>query len=222
MESRSWRLSAGVKIFVVLLFMGTGSIQKVRGQQADSDTVSVRESARSVRDAFHDKEELHSPHKATFYSAILPGLGQAYNKKYWKIPILYGGIGAMGYAIHFNSTNYNKYKNAYRDFLIRDPGNKSYEEVIPPTLSVEEVETQHADWFQRALENKREYYKRYRDLSYIGMAAIYILNMIDATVDAHFYNFDVSDDLSMDVRPVMLDHDPVKGNKMGIRMSFNF
>jgi hypothetical protein len=193
-------------------------------QQADKDTVDLQNGIRDVRDSFHDKEEFHSPHKATFYSAILPGLGQAYNKKYWKIPILYAGIGAMGYAIHFNSTNYIKYKNAYRDFLIRDPGNKSYKEVIPPTLTIEEVENTYNEWFQRALQNKREYYKRYRDLSYIGMAAIYILNLIDATVDAHFYNFDVSDDLSMDIRPAMLEPGPasIPVRKMGVQLSLNF
>ncbi|MGM0375809.1 MAG: DUF5683 domain-containing protein [Bacteroidota bacterium] len=224
MECRSWRLPAGIKTLIVLGYVLVATMPEGKAQQTEQDTVSMQEDVTKVRDSFHDKEELHSPHKATFYSAILPGLGQAYNKKYWKIPILYAGIGAMGYAINFNSTNYIKYKNAYRDFLIRDPGNKSYKEVIPPTLTVEEVETQHADWFQRALENKREYYKRYRDLSYIGMAAIYILNLIDASVDAHFYNFDVSDDLSMDIRPAMINPgpNPIPSQRMGIQMSLNF
>jgi hypothetical protein len=95
-------------------------------------------------------------------------------------------------------------------------------DIIPPTLTVEQVEGQYADWFQRALENKREYYRRYRDLSYIGMAAIYVLNMIDATVDAHFYDFDVSDDLSMKVRPVIMDPTPYSSNNLGIRLSLNF
>ncbi len=224
MECRSWRLSAGLKFLIVFGFICAATLPEGKAQQAERDTVSMQEGVRKVRDSFHDKEESHSPHKATFYSAILPGLGQAYNKKYWKIPILYAGIGALGYAIDFNSSNYIKYKNAYRDFLIRDPGNKSYKDVVPPTLTVEEVETQYADWFQRALENKREYYKRYRDLSYIGMAAIYILNLVDASVDAHFYNFDVSDDLSMDIRPAIIDQGPmpVPSRRMGIQMSLNF
>ena len=224
MVCRSWGVPAGLKILIVFVCISAAKMPEGRAQQTERDTVSMQEGVRKVRNSFHDKEELHSPHKATFYSAILPGLGQAYNKKYWKIPILYAGIGAMGYAINFNSTNYIKYKNAYRDFLIRDPGNKSYTEVIPPTLTAEEVETQYADWFQRALENKREYYKRYRDLSYIGMAAIYILNLVDASVDAHFYNFDVSDDLSMNICPTMIEPGPntIPGRKMGIQMSLNF
>ena len=79
------------------------------------------------------EEKPHSPHKATFYSAILPGLGQAYNKKYFKIPIIYAGAGALAYAIHFNSKLYRKYRSAYRDWIIQDPHNKSYLELIPPT-----------------------------------------------------------------------------------------
>jgi len=198
----------------------TDSVQTEAGRK---DTVDFRQ-GETIRDIIPEekKEKIHSPHKATFYSAIFPGLGQIYNKKYWKLPIIYGAIGSLGYAIHFNSTNYVKYKNAYRDFLIQDPGNKSYIEVIPVNLTLEDVEGQYADWFEQALENKREYYRRYRDLSYIGMAAIYVLNMIDATVDAHFYNFDVSDDLSMKLQPVILDQNPVTGNTLGFQLALNF
>jgi hypothetical protein len=194
---------------------------RITGTQVDTVALGQGE---SVKDIFpqEKEEEVHSPHKATFYSAIFPGLGQIYNKKYWKLPIIYGAIGGLGYAIHFNSTNYVKYKNAYRDFLIQDPGNKSYIKVIPINLTVEDVEGQYATWFEQALENKREYYRRYRDLSYIGMAAIYVLNMIDATVDAHFYNFDVSDDLSMKLQPVIMEHDPVTGNTLGFQLALKF
>ncbi len=219
-------------ILLVLLFVSGVYISKAQFrenpdsvQTSDSrvDTVKMGQEE-SVKDIFQlEKEEkIHSPHKATFYSAIFPGLGQIYNKKYWKLPIIYGAIGSLGYAIHFNSTNYVKYKNAYRDFLIQDPGNKSYIEVIPVNLTIEDVEGQYAEWFSQALENKREYYRRYRDLSYIGMAAIYVLNMIDATVDAHFYNFDVSDDLSMKLQPAILDHNPVKGNTLGFQLALKF
>src|SRR5690554_3571178 len=73
-----------------------------------------------------EDEYVHSPHKATVYAAVFPGAGQIYNKKYWKLPVLYGMIGGLVYAISFNSNYYNKYRSAYRDFLIRDPGNTSY------------------------------------------------------------------------------------------------
>jgi hypothetical protein len=231
MDFISWQRAAKVPaaLIILLIFGAANSYSQKNGEiKPDSiagnvvDTVSFL-GGEPIGDAFQQKEEkIHSPHKATFYSAILPGLGQAYNKKYWKIPLLYAGIGALGYAIHFNSTNYTKYKNAYRDFIIRDPGNKSYEKVIPVNLTIEQVEGPYAEWFEQALDNKRQYYKRYRDLCYIGMAAIYVLNLIDATVDAHFYNFDVSDDLSMKIRPVIMDQHPFFGNTLGIQLSLNF
>jgi hypothetical protein len=225
---------APITIVIVLLFLPAfhGAKAQLR-QVADTTQTAVSQTdtvdfqrGESMRDILPDEKEekIHSPHKATFYSAIFPGLGQIYNKKYWKLPIVYGAIGGLGYAIHFNSTNYQKYKNAYRDFLIQDPGNTSYLEVLPVTLTMEEIEANPnlSSWFRNALEKKRDYYKRYRDLSYIGMAAIYVLNMIDATVDAHFYNFDVSDDLSMKIQPVILEHDPVKGNSFGIQLALQF
>jgi hypothetical protein len=219
-SSRRWGSHLLFVILIVLNLLGTsGNIraQKVSGSSNDLAVDTLIPPQLKMR-----KDKAHSPHKATFYSAILPGLGQAYNKKYWKIPILYAGIGAMGYAIHFNSTYYQKYKNAYRDFLIGDPGNKSYLEVIPATLTEEDIEGQYSDWFETALENKKTYFKRYRDLSYIGMVGIYLLNLVDATVDAHFYNFDVSDDLSMQIRPVMMNSSPVFGNQLGLKLSLRF
>ncbi|MGQ1890104.1 DUF5683 domain-containing protein [Thermophagus sp. OGC60D27] len=222
MDFMLWRRFERTLIIIILLLAGTGTHWLQAQEIVTTDTVAFNAET-SLQEVFPIPEkEIHSPHKATFYSAILPGLGQAYNKKYWKIPIIYGVIGSMTYAIHFNTTNYTKYKNAYRDFLIGDPGNKSYIEVIPPTLTVEQVEGQYAQWFEEALENKKEYYRRYRDLSYIIMAGIYVLNLIDATVDAHFYDFDVSDDLSMRVHPVIMEPTPFSQKNIGIQLSFNF
>ena len=170
----------------------------------------------------------HSPHKATFYSAILPGLGQAYNKKYWKIPILYAGIGGVIYGLNFNTENYNKYRRAYRDYLIQDPGNTSYlDNARYRGLSKEEMiyllenNSSAASQYESLLENKRDYYKKYRDLCYVGLAVAYVLNLIDASVDAHFKTFDVSDDLSMHFEPTI---SPMGGgfNSVGMQLRFIF
>lgn len=169
-----------------------------------------------------EEEYVHSPHKATVYAAVFPGAGQIYNKKYWKLPILYGGIGGLIYAISFNSNYYNKYRSAYRDFLIRDPGNTSYEEFIPPQLSLDDVHGQNAEWFQRSLQNKRRYYKRSRDLSYIVMVGLYVISIIDASVDAHFYDFDISDDLSFRVEPAVLSPFDERGSALGLQMRIQF
>lgn len=144
----------------------------------------------------------HSPHTATMYAAILPGLGQIYNKKYWKLPFLYGGAAALVYAIHFNNKYYKKYSSAYRDFLLRDPNNKSYMEFADRVhLTEADVTGQHEAWFKKTLSNKKDYYRRYRDLSIFGMVGLYLVQIVDACVDAHFFNFDVSDDLSVRWQP---------------------
>ena len=163
-------------------------------------------------------ENHHSPHKASFYSAILPGLGQTYNKKYWKLPILYAGVGALGYAIHFNTKYYKKYKSAYRDWIINDPYSKSYLEFIPPNSTEEQIRREHSTWFTNSLESKKQYYRRYRELSYIGMGALYVLQIVDAAVDAHFYNFSISDDLSLSIVPAVLEYD---SSAIGLQLTFN-
>lgn len=132
----------------------------------------------------------HSPHKATIYSAILPGLGQAYNRKYWKIPIIYGGFATLGYFIHTNTKEYHKFRDAYNYVSSGDtiPINNDY--VSRYTLS--------------GLQQGRNYYRRNMELTYILSAALYILNILDATVDAHLTEFDVGEDLSLKIQPGLI------------------
>jgi len=130
----------------------------------------------------------HSPKKAVIMSAILPGLGQAYNKKYWKIPIIYGGLISLGYVVKFNNDNFQDFKKAY---VYRVDDN-------PNTIDkyVDRYTTDNLNTLQ-------DYYHRNRDLSAIGMTAFYLLNIIDAAVDAHLYQFElkVNDDLSLQMQP---------------------
>lgn len=134
-------------------------------------------------------KKIHSPKKATYYAMALPGLGQAYNKKYWKIPIIYAGFGTLGYFIKRNNDDYKTFKNAYKYVLEDETG-------PPPN---EMVERYDAD--AEKLRTIKDYYRRNLELSYILTGALYLLQVLDATVDAHFFNFDVSKDLSLDVEP---------------------
>ena len=199
------------------LFASNSTYSQQDTLKMPADTVAVKKKAKK-------KKEL-SPDKATFFSAVLPGLGQIYNRKYWKLPILYGGIAGLGYAIGFNTKYYRKYKAAYRDFIIQDPNNKSYLEFLPPTWTEEDLDNpQNASWFQNALDNKKNYYRRYRDLSFIGMTLLYVLNLMDASVDAHLSTFDISDDLSLRVDPVLMDPYPSVYSKSGggVKLSIKF
>ncbi len=174
--------------------------------------------------------ESHSPAKASLYSAIFPGLGQIYNKKYWKLPLVYGGFGALGYAVTFNRTNYSKYKNAYIDFTDELPETQSYLNVISgnlnpadfdPVLHPDTYDSQQAKWFSEQLNNSMSYYRRNRDLSYIGLVGLYLLNIVDATVDAHLFDYDIGNDLSMKIEPRLM-YAGRNMNTLGLQISIAF
>ena len=131
----------------------------------------------------------HSPHKATIYSAILPGLGQLYNRKYWKIPVVYAGIGTIYYLASTNAKEYRKAREAY-DYV-----SNGYEYPIDNDL-VDKYSAQD-------LQSIRDYYRRNMELSWIVMGLWYVLNIVDATVDAHFFDYDISDDLSLRIEPAV-------------------
>lgn len=147
-------------------------------------------------------EEVHSPKKASMYSAILPGLGQAYNKKYWKIPVIYAGFAALGYFIYWNNDNYQIMKRAYSDFTDDDPETNSYLDLDGAQyydLGTEPDDTN----FKDALTKQQSYYRRNRDLLIISTVGFYGLQIIDASVDAHFFDFDISEDLTLNWQPTM-------------------
>lgn len=136
-------------------------------------------------------QKKHEPQKATLYSAVLPGLGQAYNKKYWKIPVVYAGIGTIAYFIDMNSDGYRDYRLAY-----------DYKSGINTDVSDEVISIANR-YSNENLITIRDYYRRNVELSWIIMALWYGLNIIDATVDAHFFEYDISDDLSLNVEPTI-------------------
>lgn len=143
----------------------------------------------------------HSPRKATIMSAVLPGLGQAYNHKYWKIPIIYAGFGACAYLINTNTKFCNKYKLAYKYKNDNDINTID----VYPFYSNEDI---------LLIKN---YYRRNLDLSYIIMTAIYLLNILDASVDANLYDFNVNDDLSLHWKPSVINT-----NNYGMTAEINF
>jgi len=154
------------------------------------------------------------PIRSTMYAAALPGLGQIYNRKYWKVPIVYAGFGALGYAVSFNTTNYNTFINAYKDFtdiipetdsyldLLVNQDPEAYDPVLHPTTYTQSSE----EWVKTTLLNGVSYYRKYRDLSFIGIAAWYLFTIIDAHVDASLFDYDISDDLKATLAPITVTH----------------
>lgn len=194
-----------LSLYLFFLFL---SIQAASAQVIDTlktsgvhDTVILKKSV-----------VLHSPRKAAIYSTICPGLGQAYNKKYWKVPVVYVGFAALGYFIYTNQKDYIQYRTAYRIRMDGDP------------LTVDEfaLTIVKDDKLLKATQTLH----RWRDLSIFGTALLYVLNIVDATVDAHLFSFDVSDDLSLHFQPVFIStasmNTTQRVNVTGLSVHLNF
>jgi hypothetical protein len=165
------------------------------------DTLSV---AKPVKHKFQAETM-----KATMMAVVFPGLGQIYNRKYWKIPLVYAGFGGLFYSAGYNSGNYTKYMKAYQDFTDNVKETDSYLKMIAadpstydPVLHPDTYNPASASHIKDEMLRMVDYFKKYRDLSYIGIAGWYLLSVLDANVDASLFNYDVSDNLEIAFYPV--------------------
>ena len=175
--------------FPFLLFVGVTAAQSDSLPNA-ADTVVITGGVpepmqAGARDTL-DWRQRHSPHKATLLSAVLPGAGQIYNRKYWKAPIAWAGIGTCVYFIQENTREYRRYKDAYIALVDGDAST---------------VDEFNGEFSASQVLEVTDTYRRWRDLSYIAFGLVYMLNVVDATVDAHFVRFDVGRDLSLQAAP---------------------
>lgn len=176
MRYSKWQL---IGIIALLLVFKINS-----GHAAVGDTLEPEQ-----RDTVSLTYRKHSPKKAAWMSTIIPGLGQVYNDKYWKVPVIYAAGGACVYFINQNGKLYREYKQAYNDFING------------------EIEQYKGYDRKEELQTVKNYYRNNRDLSYILLGLTYIANILDASVDAHLYYFDVSKDLSMKIEPTQIQSD---------------
>ena len=153
----------------------------------------------------------HSPKRAALYSAVVPSLGQAYNHKWWKMPIVLGGVAGLGYYGYINYMDFDTMKKA----CAYKAGNSTYTNAEIDQLVAKYSETQ--------LQTIRNDYRRSFEISCIAMFAWWVLNIVDATVDAYFFEYDISSDLSMSVSPCMMNAEvPTMGMTTGVSLKFNF
>jgi len=160
--------------------------------------------AREAIDAFQQEERIDTyfanfnpePTKAVWMAALFPGGGQIYNRKYWKLPIIYGGFLGLVYGYNWNQRYYKTYQNAYRDLINNSP-NASYLQILPGRT--EEDQRNYAKTYRSYLETtfkrKKNTYRNWRDYCVVGMLGVYLVSIVDAYVDASLYHFDVSPDL---------------------------
>ena len=161
-----------------------------------------------------------NPNKATWSAIVFPGGGQIYNHKYWKLPIVYGGFLGCAYALNWNNQMYSDYSQAYLDIMDDDPGTASYEEFLPPRYDIEA----NKDYLKRVFKSRKDTYRRQRDLSIFCFIGVYLISVIDAYVDAELSNFDITEDLSVQVRPTAIDNrqNALRSQAYGLQCSFSF
>lgn len=169
------------------------SQQTAEFSQQEADVIEVQ-MPDTVAIQAADSSEMFVPdsNKALWFAALCPGLGQIYNRRYWKLPIVAGGIVGVSYAISWNGKYYEAYTYAYRDLIDGDPNTNYFKELIPPGASYSESQ------LQTVFKNRQQSFRRQRDLSIIVGVGLYLICLLDAYVDAELFTFDISDDLSFE------------------------
>ena len=174
--------------------------------------------ADSLKKEIDQKIGVPNPTKATWLALVIPGGGQIYNRKYWKLPIFYGGFAGCAYALTWNSKMYKDYSTAYKDAMNGNMQSSSITDLLPPGYKISETQ------LKELLRKRKDTYRRYRDLSIFAFIGVYLLSVIDAYVDAELSNFDITPDLSMKVEPAVIDNriDNSSNRSVGLQCSFRF
>lgn len=183
--------------------------------QSDSSQVN------SVLEEWEEREVEFNPdpQRAVWLSALFPGLGQIYNRRYWKLPIIVGGYLGLAYATTWNNGMLRDYTNAYRDIMDSDPSTNSYMDFFPNTTKESSLDKK---WLTNVLKTRKDYYRRNRDLCIICMVGVYLVAMVDAYVDASLSHFDITPDLSVDVAPAVFQDSHNRYPSMGLQWAINF
>jgi hypothetical protein len=182
------------------------------GAVADSLMSQVRVDSLTLRlqEQFQRRSSFKpDPKRALWLALVFPGGGQIYNRKYWKLPIVYGGFLGCYYALSWNNQMLRDYSQAYLDIMDNDPNTKSYEKMLPLNYDITGRESQ----FKEIFKNKKNYYRKYRDMSILAFAAVYAIAVIDAYVDAELSSFDISQDLTLQWAPAVISNNPVRGSQ---------
>lgn len=198
----------------------TIAVETVGTMHADSIAAALA-AAREQADEWVPREVEFAPDptKAVWMSALFPGLGQVYNRRYWKLPIIVGGYLGLAYATNWNSNMLRDYTRAYADLLDNDPNTRSYMDMFSPNVKEENLDR---GWLQEVLRSRKNYFRRNRDLCIICMVGVYLLAMVDAYVDASLSHFDISPDLSMDVAPALIQDGRQRYPSVGLMWAVNF
>lgn len=204
-------------------FSSLDSLSVAKTQVADSLDAANRKGVKEIEepesivvktDSIPPAQDLNkkifipNPTKATWLAVVFPGGGQIYNRKYWKLPIIYGGFAGCAYALSWNGKMYKDYSQAYLDIMDSNPNTKSYEDLLPPNARYNEEQ------LKNTIKKRKDMFRRYRDLSIFAFIGVYLISIIDAYVDAELSNFDITPDLSMKVEPTVINNNQFQSTSL--------
>ena len=199
-----------------ITFASIDSIKGIEGVELLLDSIATTSTMLGNVRAFNP-----DPQRALWMSALCPGLGQLYNRRYWKLPIVVGAFVGLSYGASWNNRMYHDYSRAYRDVMDDDPDTRSYMDFFPPTVEESDLDTA---WLQKVMKSKRDYYRRYKEICIIAMVGVYFLNIVDAYVDASLAHFDISPDLTLDISPAAINTSQPGGRlpSLGVQCAISF
>ena len=195
------------------------SLNKRELQRLESPIDTSKLALQAGNTPFPKERFIPNANKAVWLALVFPGGGQIYNRKYWKLPIVYGGFVGCTYALNWNTKMYNDYSQAYLDIMDDDPNTNSYEDFLPLNSNIAGQETRYKELFKK----RKDLFRRQRDLSIFCFIGVYLLSVIDAYVDAELSDFDISKDLGLKIEPAIINDKKTRNyNSLGLQCSLMF
>ena len=216
-------IETGDSIGRLLAPMDSIVVEDTKSLLADSISVVVNKKQRKEKVKRDWNTWTPDPQRALWLALVIPGAGQIYNRKYWKLPIIYGGFMGCIYALTWNNMMYKDYSQAYLDIMDNDPGTASYNKFLHLGRTVTK---DNEERYKQLFKNRKDKYRRWRDMSFFVMLGVYALSVIDAYVDAELSVFDISKDLTLKVEPTVIPNrmggNPLEAQSIGVNCSLNF
>ena len=206
---RAISVANSVAMYADTLATGRDSVSQAKDDslQIPAKLALTEADHRMLKAKRENKLFVPDPNRAVWLSLVFPGGGQIYNRKYWKLPIFYGGFLGCFYAFTWNQQMYMDYSQAYLDIMDDNPDTNSYLDMFPPSYDIDN----NVERFKTVFKNRKDRFRRWRDLSAFCFVGVYLLSVVDAYVDAHLSAFDISDDLSLQLSPTAVGT-PGSGN----------
>ena len=197
--------------------------QNISKFQEDSASVLINNATKELKLTKDWSTWMPDPKRALWLALVIPGGGQIYNRKYWKLPLIYGGFMGCIYAMSWNNSMYMDYSQAYLDLMDDDPNTQSYNQFLHLGKQITPADV---DRYKDIFKKRKDKYRRWRDLSFFCLIGVYALSVIDAYVDAELSVFDISKDLSLKVEPTIINNhssgNMLDNSSVGLQCSLNF